>query len=373
MSWNKEHGNGHGCLVTGPLALLATLVLAACGGGMPEREAPSEPPPVAVHTRTAVFGPMASSVLASGGVEPWRRVEPGSKILGRVDSVTVREGDQVEAGRVLARLESGDLEAAVAQARAAVEMAEAQLTNAEAQYRRMTELAQRGSATAKNLEDATAAWSVAEASLAQAQANRVAAEVTLGYAEIRSPIAGYVVAKQIEAGDMATPGRPLFVLEDLSRVQVAVQVAEEDVASLTAGAPAWLELGGLPGEIEARIDRILPAGDPASRTFTVQLVVDNSDGRLRSGMFARARFERGRREALFVPEDGGSASRTARRRVRVVEDGRARLRWVQLGRAAGGGVEVLSGLEAGETFRLAGSGGARRRCARLGPVRPPIQ
>jgi RND family efflux transporter MFP subunit len=324
--------------------------LVGCGESRHASGEPETRTAVAVDTRVAATKPVAVVTEATGSVEPWVRVSPGTKILGRIDQFLVREGDRVLPGQVLVRLEKGDLEAAVAQARAAIAVAEANLENARAQYDRMQVLHGRGSATAKNLEDATTGFRVAEASLTQARASFAAAEVTLAYAEIRSPVPGWVVSKMAEAGDMAGPGTPLLTVEDLSRVKVVVHVPESDVVGLSEGDPAEIRFDVLGGAEEAVVDRIMPAGDPASRTYRVQLVLDNPDGRIKSGMYARALFERGDREALLVPATA-IIHRGQLRGLFVVDDaGRARLRWVRLGRELEDGIEVLSGLTSGERF-----------------------
>jgi RND family efflux transporter MFP subunit len=329
---------------------LLGLLTTGCGEGGHESAGHAARPAVAAETRVAAMQPIGLVTEATGSVEPWVRVSPGTKILGRIDQFLVREGDRVRSGQVLVRLEKRDLEAAVAQARAATAMAEANLDNARAQYERMQALHDRGSATAKNLEDATTGFHVAEASVAQARANLAASEVMLGYAEIRSPVPGWVVAKMAEAGDMAAPGTPLLTLEDLSRVKVVVQVPESDVVGLSEGDPARVRIDVLDEIEDAVVDRIVPAGDPASRTYRVQLVLDNLDGRIKSGMFARATFERGDREALLVPSRA-VLDRGQLRGLYVVDDqGLARLRWVRLGRDFDSAVEVLSGLAPGERY-----------------------
>lgn len=335
--------------------LLLAGALAACGGSdsnAAERETQaSSAAPVDVEIATARLESIPLQTRVTGSLEPLRSVSPGTKILGRIERVAVVEGDRVERSALLARLESRDLEAAAAQAEAAVRMAEAQLENARVQHQRMADLHGRGSVTDKNLEDATAAFRVAEAGLDQARANLAAVRVTLGYAEIRSPIAGWVVEKRVEAGDMATPGTPLFTVEDLSRVQVVVQVPEADVVGLAEGAPARVEVLGR--ERDATVDRIVPSGDPASRTFAVKLLLDNPDGVLKSGMFARASFARGEQQALRVPETALVERGQLEGLFVAADDGRLRLRWVKTGRRDGGRVEILSGLEPGERYAVA--------------------
>jgi RND family efflux transporter MFP subunit len=232
-------------------------------------------------------------------------------------------------------------------------MAEANLQQAASHHRRVQDLQGRGSATAKNLEDATAAFQVARAAVDQAAAQLAAAEVTLGQAEIRAPFAGSVTARHVEPGDMATPGTPLFQIEDLSRVKVAVAVRESEVTGLAPGGAADVRVEALGESRQARIERVDPSGDPASRTYTVELVLDNPGERLKPAMFARATFERGRREVLAVPVSALVERGQLRGLFVVGDDSRARLRWIRPGRTADGGMEILAGLSAGERFLLA--------------------
>jgi RND family efflux transporter MFP subunit len=335
-------------------AAAALAVLAACGGDHATDGGTGEQAgPVRVELAVAAVTESPAVTAATGSVEPWLRVSPGSKILGRVQEVRVRAGDRVERGQLLAILEGGDLQAAVEQARAAVAMAQANLVNARAQHERMEDLHERGSVTDKNLEDALAGLRVAEASVRQAEANLTAARVNLGYSMVRSPVTGWIVEKRVEAGDMASPGMAFFTVEDLSRVKVVVRVPEGEVVGLEVGAPAVVTLDVLETEYRGTVDRVAPAGDAASRTFDIEIVLENPEGRIRSGMFARVRFQRGTRQALRIPERSVVRRGQLEGVFVVAGDGVARLRWARFGRTADGLVEVLSGLEAGERYVVA--------------------
>jgi len=334
----------------GLVATALTIFSAGCGN---EDHAPATRGPemtVSTETLVAAADELPITIEATGSIEPWTRASPGTKIMGRIERVPVREGDRVRKGQLLASLEQRDLEAAVSQAAASVEMAEAESENATAQLRRMQMLHERGSTTDKSLEDATARSRITAAATEQAKANLAAAEVMLSYAEIRSPVSGWIATKLAEVGDMTAPGMPLFVIEDLSRVKVIAIVPESDVVGLKQGDRGRVIVDVIAESWPAEIARILPAGDPRTRTFEVQLVLDNPDGRLRSGMFARALFEHGTRDALLVPA-AAVVERGQLRGLFVVDgEGRARLRWVRLGRKANDRVEVLSGLAVGERF-----------------------
>lgn len=337
------------------LALLLSLAggLVACAAEPDSAISPRaerETPPIAAAVLTARREKQPAMLEASASLTALRRVSPGSKILGRIDRLAAREGDPVEPGELLARLESRDLEAAVAQAQAAVAMAEAQHDNAAAMARRMRELEGRGSATVKNREDAVAGELVAAAAVAQARANLAAARVTLSYAEVRSPVAGWVVRKMAEAGDMAMPGQPLFVIEDLSAVEARAEIPESSVAGLAPGAPATVTVAALGRTYETTLDRLIPAADAGSRSFEARFRLPNADQALKSGLFARVALPLpASREALWIPATA-VRQRGQLQSVLVVRNGRALLRFVQAGPSDGRRIEILSGLEDGEAF-----------------------
>jgi len=337
----------------------AAVALASAGCGKASQDTDSAAPqPVTVNAKVAVAELVQIPVVASasGATEAWRRSSPGAKIMGRVSELLVREGDRVSADQVIARLEAADLEAALAQARAALLMAEATLENAETHHARMKQLHAQRSVTDKNLEDATAAYRVAAANLEVMRANIQAAEVAVSYAVVRTPIAGWVTTKLVEAGDMAAPGQPLVIVEDLSRVKLKVDVAESVIAGLSRGQVAEVTVMGRTRP--ASIERIVRAGDAATHTFTVEMVLDNPDGAVKGGMFVRAVFSTGEREALLVPVSA-IVDRGQLVGVFVVDEGnRARLRWIKLGARLDDRVEVLSGLQPDERYLVAPPAGA---------------
>lgn len=333
-----------------PFLLILSLLATACGGDRHDSQQPAGGAPLSAPTARARLSTEPVLTETTGSVEPWRRVSPGTKLLGRITEAPVRVGDRVRSGQLLARLEREDLEAAVRQAEAALAMAEAEMDNAEAHFRRIVDLHERGSVTDKNLEDATAARRRGAAAVEQARANLSAAEVMLGYAEVPSPIDGWITAKHVEAGDMAAPGAPLFTVSDLSRVKIRLQVPETEVVGLERDAPVRVSVDALGRSWEATVDRINPSGDTASRTYRVELSLPNPEGDLKSGMFARAWLPRGEREVLRVPATAIVRRGQLEGLFVVGDDGVARLRWVRSGSHQDAGVEILSGLEAGETY-----------------------
>ncbi len=333
-------------------ALVALAILTAFGCGGPERRAgEAEGAPVEVRTRIAEPASWPARSEVTAGVQPLRKAAPATILMGRVDAILHREGDRVAAGDPLARIESEAVAAQLAQAEAAVAAARAGERNALLMKERMERLHSRHSASQKNVDDAVAAWEAAAAQLRAAEEGVNAARVQVDHSAVRAPFAGLVTQRNVEVGDMAAPGMPLFVVEDVSKMKIEAQVPESALAGLTPGEPVEVRIDAVPDPVRSgRLEEILPAGDPRSRTFTVRVVLDNPGGRLRSGMFARLLLSGDAREAIALPE-GAIVRRGPLAGVFLVDEGStARLRWITLGESREGMVEVLSGLAPGERY-----------------------
>jgi RND family efflux transporter MFP subunit len=275
---------------------------------------------------------------------------PATVLMGRVDSIQHKEGQTVRKGQVLARVDSRDVSARVAQAEAAAAAARAMEHNARLMRDRMERLHAREAATQRDLDDATAGYDAAVANLRAAEEGVKAAEVYLTYSEIKAPFDGVVADRMIEVGDMAAPGRPLFVIENTSKVKIEGQVPESVASGLGVGDRVVVEIGE--ERFEAELSELLPTADPRSRTFTVRALLDNPERRLRSGMFARLTLGGEPRPVVTAPESAIVRRGPLTGLFIVDGDSTARLRWATLGRAQDGRVEILSGLQAGERVVL---------------------
>ena len=167
---------------------------------------------------------------------------------------------------------------------------------------------------------------------------------------------GVIVAKFVEAGDLATPGAPLFAVEQQDPLEVEVALSQSDLPFIRLGQHVELSVAGVGTQVGAaqlsgRVAAIVPAADPRTRTVTVKLSLPNPAGEMASGLFSRARFRRGDRRALLVPRRA-LVTEGQLTGVYVVSESRAHLRWLRTGEEHGGGTEVLSGLEEGELVIL---------------------
>ena len=337
-------------LVLPPIAVAIAALAAASCGGTPPPAAAETAAPLAAPVAAVVEAPWGRAIEAAGSVAPARRASPGTILAGRVTRIEKREGDRVRAGETLALIESGGARAGAAQADAAVAAARVAADNAHRMRERMERLVGHQAASQKNLEDAIAGDEGAKASLTAAEEGARAAHVQLDYARVAAPFDGIVVRRLVEAGDMAGPGMPLYVIDEVGRMKLETSVPETVAAGLHRGDAVSVSVDGDPqGMRQATLDEILPASDPATRTVTVRVILDNADGSLRPGAYAHVSFPGGAGAAAIAVPEGAVVRRGPLAGVFVVDPGGvARLRWLTFGETRDGLVEVLTGLSAGE-------------------------
>lgn len=273
-----------------------------------------------------------------------------SRLLARVTSVNVRAGDNVDMGAVLATLEQQDLAARLGQARENLKSLEARLAEAKLALARAEDLRQRQLIAQADLDQARANFATLEAQVGGSRQAVNEADAALDYAEIRAPIAGRVVERFAEPGDTVSPGQLLLSLYNPATLRVEAWVRESLAVNLEVGQMLSLVVPSVGTETDAQIEEIVPAADPGSRAFLVRLLLP-LQGRLAPGMYARVDVPVGEARVLYLP----------RRFVREV--GQLNVIWVRgsagverrfirVGRIDGDNIEILSGLDAGETVVL---------------------
>lgn len=299
---------------------------------------------------------------AVGTVRAAQTSQVASQTFGNITEIRVHEGDHVVSGQVLATIDDSQPGAALEQATAAVNAAEREVAAAdssfvlaEATLKRYQPLYEKKSVSPQEFDEIKARYQSAEArrdmaraGQAQANAALTQARTSLGYTQVRAPFAGLVTEKKADAGTLASPGMPIFTIEDTRsyRLEAAVDESDIRVVHVAQSVPVLLDALGNT-EPSGKVAQIVPAADAASRSFLVKIQL-RTDARLRSGLFGRARFSRGERSALMVPLTA-ITERGQLQGLYVVGLNRiAELRYVTLGQTAGQQVEVLSGLQEGE-------------------------
>jgi RND family efflux transporter MFP subunit len=325
--------------------LLATLVLGACDREAEPTVVKGIPPGAQVAVTEAVI---VDAFDASGNAEPIRLATVSTKLMGTVTAVTVHEGEHVAAGQLLVRLDARDLVARRVQVEAGLAEATAVYRDGTVQAARIRALYADSAATKAQLDQAETGLARAEAAVATARGMAAELAATASYADVRAPFAGIVTRRFVDPGSFAAPGAPLATVEDASTLRVTVNAAPDAVRGLGRGARVTATIGDT--AVPATIEGVVPAG---ANLYTVNALVPNFAGRFLSGSAATLALPRGTRRAILVPE-GAIVREGDLTGVRTVTAGQASLRWVKLGRAQSGGVEVLSGLSPGDTVVVSG-------------------
>jgi len=360
--------------------LLMAVGLSACGEKAKQGAALSRPVVREVEVVVVRPVPRETTAEALGTVRARTTAAVAPQVMGRLTGVAVSEGSVVAEGALLAtiddtsvRAQLSSAEGAVAEVEAAREEVDRVLSQAEAgkvlaektfeRFRKLLEgkvvtqqefdeVEMRRTVAVKDLERAQQKRVQVSAKIAQARGQADAAKAMLAWTRVTAPFAGVIVEKRADAGSMAVPGVPLFVLEDPRRHRIEASVSETYLPLLKKGTPVQGILDADPGKpFAAVVTEIVPAIDPASRTFTVK--ADLPEGRARSGQSGKVRFAAGTGRILAVPKRaitraGGSDG------VFTIgsPDNVARLSMITLGAEFDDRVEVLSGIEDGARVAL---------------------
>jgi membrane fusion protein, multidrug efflux system len=301
-------------------------------------------------------------IEATGTVRAAQSAQLSSQVMGTITRVNVHEGDRVRRGEVLITIDAAQQRSAYASANAGLQAsqeniaaADADCALAESTMRRYQTLFDKKSVSPQEYDEvktrlaaAKARRDAAHAGRTQAEAGVAEANTAIGFTTIRAPFDGLVVAKLADAGAMAAPGVPLLAIEDPSRFRLEAMVDESQIGAARLGETVPVVLDSLGNQtIAGKVVQIVPMADPASRTFTVKIDLPFNP-QIRSGLFGRARFARGERQSILVPQTA-LLHRGQLDAVYVVgKDDIAILRYVTLGKPSANQVEVLSGLENGE-------------------------
>jgi len=350
------------------LRLGCLIVAAVLGGSGCSNEQQAEVPSKETERNAAVLRVKQAyipDVLETvGTVRAAQTSDLASQIMGNIVEIRVHEGDRVYRGQVLAVIDDSQSRAAVDRAAAAelaarqqLVAADSDLALAEATLKRCRYLYEQKVVSQQEFDEVHARHQatlarrdIAQAGQAQARAVLNQATTSLGYTRIRAPFNGVVTHKSVDSGTLASPGMPIFTVEDMGRYRLEVAVNESDLSCARPGGHVLVAIEALGNaELKGKVVQIVPAADPASRAFLVKIELP-PDTRLRSGLFGRAEFSRGTLEALLIPRSA-VIERGQLQGVFVLDQNKiASLRYVTLGKFSGSEVQVLSGLQSGEWF-----------------------
>ncbi len=273
--------------------------------------------PMTVEVAAVKRSEIIESMTVVGNLIGAATVEAVPKVSGRLESVSARLGDRVTRGQPLAKVEDFEIREQVKQAQASFDVSAATIRQREADLK----LAQTNLDRSKNLYErqlipkqtfddtdaryqaAAAQVDLAKAQYAQAQARLDELKINLGNTVIASPVSGFVGKRALDPGAWVTPNSVFISVVDIGVVRLVANIVEKDLRRITAGMKADVEVDAFPGEkFAARVARVAPVLDPATRTATIEVEIDNSQFRLKPGMYAKVTFTvEHRKNILTIP------------------------------------------------------------------------
>ncbi len=276
-----------------------------------------------------VFSPSERYVVKKRDIMDWQEavgtVESrnintvSSKIQAYIIDIKVEAGDSVKRGDLLIKLDARD--------------ARTNYEKAKKEYERYKSLVERGGVSRQQFEAVRASY--------------INARTALDHTTLKAPISGVVVDKRVQRGDLAVPGRPLLNIHDPGDLRLKVAVREGLEGLIKVGDRVKVRIDALNKDMEGLVEEVIPHADPASRSYIVRVGLPKIEG-LQSGMFGRLYFAPRVQKAIAIP---ASYIRTVGQleTVFVYKNGRARVCYIRTGKRFGDYVEVLSGIEEGDT------------------------
>ena len=319
------------------ITLLAPALLCACSSREHAASSVAPAPSLPVRTARAREVRWAIGEEIIGTVRPARSATVAATVTGTVADIRVALGDPVRAGDVLVRLSAREIDARAQQA-------EAVDIQAKLEHERSVILRERGAISQAQADNSLAQFRIAAAA-------RLEARTMADHTVLRAPFAGIVGEKLVEIGDVATPGRPLVVIEAAERLRFEAAVPEAATHALSRGNKLAVSIDGANATVDGTIAEISPSADPATRTVLIKLELPPGTP-AHPGMFGRVASTTGYRAAVAVPL-AGLVHRGQLDEVFVVEHGTAHLHLVRVGREHEGLVELLAGVREGETIAIA--------------------
>lgn len=309
----------------------ATIAVVSCGGKKADTATQvviDEATKVSVEA--AVYGDVPQEETYASTVQAYvvNNVVPQSG--GRIKKINVEIGDFVTKGQILAEMD-----------RANLEQSHLKLVNDSTDLVRIKELYQQGGVSQADYEASVMAYNVSKTSYDNLVENTI----------LRSPISGVVTARNYDAGDMYAMASAIYVVQQIVPVKLLVGISETDYTRIKKGDRVEITVDAIPGRtFEGRVNRIYPTIDPATHTFTAEVVVNNSDKALRPGMFARVKVTFDVNHSIIVSDSAVLKQQGSGQKAVYLAgpDNTAVYTVVTVGRHIGNKYEILSGLQEGD-------------------------
>ena len=327
------------------LPILATLAVVSCGSrsgsqqpaggpGFPGGPAANVTPSVEVVT--ASKRDVTEESTYSSTIEAYATNNIMPQAGARIRKINVEVGDYVVKGQVLAEMDRNQLD-----------QLELQIQNDEVEYARLKGLYEEGGVSQSDFEAAELGYKVRKTNYQNLLENTI----------LRSPITGFVTARNFDKGDMFSMSAPLFTVQQVIPVKLLVGISENEYTKVKKGDTVSLTVDALPGRsFTGKVNRLYPTINAATHTFNAEVVVQNSDRALRPGMFARVKVVFGTNHRVVLPDQCiVKQEGTGQKFVYLLNnDETVSYVPVTLGRHIGAEYEVIDGVLEGDTVVLKG-------------------
>ncbi|HRL36907.1 MAG TPA: efflux RND transporter periplasmic adaptor subunit [Ottowia beijingensis] len=283
----------------------------------------------AIDMATAHVVELTSGLPISGALKAVNSAIVKARVPGELQGLTVREGDRVEAGQVIARVESTEYADRVRQAQQQADAAKAQVDIAQRQYDNNAALVNQGFISKTALDNSAASLAAARANYRAAQAGTEVLRKSLADTVLKAPISGQISQRLAQPGERVSPEARIVEIVDLSRLELEAALSPADSVAVRVGQQALLNIEGVAQPVPATVARINPSAQAGSRSVLVYLSVTAQPG-LRQGLFAQGQLATETQRALAVPLNAVRTDKPLPY-VQVVDNGRIAHRTVQIG------------------------------------------
>lgn len=316
---------------------------------------------VAVQYDTVKRGSITPILKFSGSLEPIWQADISSKVASRIDKVLVYEGDVVKEGQVLAVLDSIEYKAQSDQAHGSVYESRANLEQAELNLSRMEKLYASGAVSKQALDTAQFTRDMARGKLTASSGNYEAMQSKFDSTTILAPRSGVIARKYLQDGAFAPISTPIVNLADTSQLLAKVSIGEAEIVNLALGQEAILLVTAYGSrEFKGRVTRISPVASLPARSFTAEITVDNTQNELKGGMYTNSFITTKQKDNVLIIPQSAIVMREDQKTVFVVnKDNVLERKLLNTGYIGEGLVEVISGIEEGETIVTGGQNRVR--------------
>jgi RND family efflux transporter, MFP subunit len=345
--------------------LLAAAFMAGCSSRKNEQNAKQDALKTVNVMLAVPAGNSDNSIMASGQIESSQTANISTRVMGYITKLTVKVGDRVSQGQLLATISNDDMLSKRAQVDAMITEAEAAVKNAQKDVERFNVLYKQQSATAKELDNVMLQYNSMKAKLEAAKQMRNEVNASLAYTHLTAPFSGVVVQKLMDAGSMANPGMPILIIDQNGSLQISANIPESDIQHVKINDDVIVEIKSLNKNFHTKISQVNPSSQFTGGQYVIKMNIPEEEKRqVYAGMYVNISIPSKEKNTVAAPGTNtvmipltSVVNKDQLTGIYTVSNNNvALLRWVRLGKTFGDKVEVLSGLALNEPYIVSADG-----------------